>query len=92
MSKATPGPWEATGRNYRYIVNFEEDTESQDELQAIGHLLAASPELLAEVKRLRARIVALCEYPVTRFIQNECLKDSHLEETDALIAKAEGNA
>ena len=54
-------------------------------------LLAAAPELLAEVKRLRARIVALCKYPRTRFIQNQSLVESHLEETDALIAKAEGS-
>ena len=55
-----------------------------------AHLIAAAPEMLAEVIRLRDRVKALCEYPRTRFIQNECLKDSHLEETDALIAKAEG--
>ena len=96
MSKHTPGPWEATGRNYRYIVNFEgnqiahvsdEDTESQDELQAIGHLIAAAPEMLAGLKFLRSWLVWSNQMQQDVIV---CEGNIGREKLDALIAKAEG--
>ena len=90
MSKATPGPWrvnddgEIFAQEYRLVALTIWEPSSEED-QANANLIAASPELLAEVKRLRH----LCEELQGLIDGGEALKIG-VEETDALIAKAEG--
>lgn len=96
--KSTPGPWgcyvEEAGRDHlsarsAYVINSESENRypKHYENQANAHLIAASPELLQNLKQ----VVACLEFAVNAL---EAPEKSSIREDLALakqaIAKAEG--
>ncbi len=86
--KHTPGPWtvddsiDSNGFFY-YVLDGPKDINGAEESKANCRLIAAAPDLLAELKHARAiyAIIAAREAsPITKQV---------LKRVDALIAKAE---
>ena len=103
MSKHTPGPWEIYHPHNDlitspsgFIAQLRFDTgipnfrRSIEESGANSHLIAASPETLAELKRLRGVVVEILSHLVCGGTLKPGDVNIDLGLTDAIIAKAEG--
>ncbi len=98
MSKFTPGPWhvegfEICGHGAEYICDLGNDYESNENHVADAKLIAAAPELLEALMKLRNEAYAVLSLAEAEIAQSAgttnlkclCLR---LEEADAAIAKA----
>ena len=112
MSKYTPGPWtykQFSGEHGTYEINSEATYQFVAETigglgsteEANARLIAAAPDLLAELRKLRRAYVNLLEGGRDRILQlgGDCdpvdvmeASDPYLRSADAAIAKATGAA
>ena len=102
MSKHTPGPWEA---HHRHVYAKHDDDEiaglgweitgpdkpirGMVSKAADAHIIAAAPEMLAELKFLRSWLVWSNQMQQDVIV---CEGNIGREKLDALIAKAEGRS
>jgi hypothetical protein len=102
----TPGPWRVDRsdddpriRSERFgialVTGGLDDDEAQPVRQANARLLAAAPEMLEALKRLRneaSAILSLAACELKEVVGHTNLKcfDNRIDEADVVIAKAEG--
>jgi hypothetical protein len=86
--KYTPGPWRVAELDRRCVVGPDGDTVIADVRSwhdtDDACLIAAAPELLSALKRLKSDALAILRHQSVRAF------DETLTEADAAIAKAEG--
>lgn len=108
MSEHTPGPWKLDREHSRQDADLTTgagwfmaldsgldascDQDSWDEFWANARLIAAAPDTLAELKRLRQVVLEFSMYAAGGDCPAPGDIDVRLDQTDSVIAKADGHA